>query len=151
MLSFFPLVYILNSIDKTQDFLWKRIKDNDWYKNKAKKIPDWGAAWGHVWGSIEFQEIMKQSDTMLTLDYESGESVQATAKEIYDAVFNDNSNLCISALGTIFRTDVEGLIPHVFAKWDKERSIFKNKKAYYEDLYSGVKIEDEDLLKQLSE
>lgn len=138
-------------IDKTQDFLWKRIKDNDWYKNKAKKIPDWGAAWGHVWGSIEFQEIMKQSDTMLTLDYESGESVQATAKEIYDAVFNDNSNLCISALGTIFRTDVEGLIPHVFTKWDKERSIFKNKKAYYEDLYSGVKIEDEDLLKQLSE
>ena len=88
---------------------------------------------------------------MLTLDYESGESVQATAKEIYGAVFNDNSNLCISALGTIFRTDVEGLIPHVFAKWDKERSIFKNKKAYYEDLYSGVKIEDEDLLKQLSE
>lgn len=138
-------------IDKTQEFLWNRIKDNDLYKNKAKQIPDWGAAWGHVWGSIEFQEILKQTDTILTIDYETGESVQVTAKEIYNAIFNDKSNLCISALGTIFRTDVEGLIPHVFTKWDKERSIFKNEKAHYEDLYSGVKIEDEDLLKALME
>ncbi len=136
-------------LDMTKEFLWNKIYSNNLYKNKAKQIPDWGAAWGNVWGTLEYQEVMKQSDTVLTLDFESGESGQATAKEIYDMIFAEGSNLCISAFGTIFRTDKMSLINSIFTRWYAQRKEYKKEMAKYEDMATGVKIDDEELLKEL--
>lgn len=136
-------------IDMTKDFLWNKIRDNDLYKNKANKLPDWGAAWSNVWGTIEYQEVMKRSDALLTLDFETGESVQLSAKEIYDIIFKEGSNLCISGFGTIFKTDKMSLINSIFTRWYSQRNEYKREMARYEDMAVGVKIEDEKLLKSL--
>lgn len=136
-------------LDMTKEFLWNKIKSNSLYKNKAKQIPDWGAAWGNVWGTLEYQEVMKQSDTLLTIDFESGESGQATAKDIYNMIFAEGSNLCISAFGTIFRTDKMSLINSIFTRWYAQRKEYKKEMAKYEDMSVGVKIDDEELLKAL--
>lgn len=138
-------------LTKTLPFLWKRIEDNNLYSNKSKKIPSWGDAWSDVWGSLEYQDIIAQNDEKLILDIEGGDSIEMTAKQIYDMVFKEGSNMSISSFGTIFRTDIDGIIPVVFTQWDEERSIYKGKKSYYKDLSNGIKIEDNDLLNKLKE
>ena len=138
-------------LTKTLPFLWKRIEDNELYSNKSKKIPSWGEAWSDIWGSLEYQDIIAQNDEKLILDIEGGGSAEMTAKQIYDMIFKEGSNMSISSFGTIFRTDIDGIIPIVFTQWDEERSIYKEKKSYYKDLYNGIKIEDKELLNKLKE
>lgn len=135
----------------TKPYLYDKIEKNELYSKKAEKIPDWGAAWAgdDLWGTLEYQEIIKQSDVPLILDIEGGGSIQKTAKELYDIIFADGSNLCISAFGTIFRTDKVGLVNQILTKWYAERKDSKKKMAYFEDLEAGVKIEDTNLLNNL--
>lgn len=138
-------------LTKTIPYLWKKIEDNDLYSNKSKKIPAWGDAWAgdDLWGTLEFQDIMAQNNEKLVLDIENGGSIEMTAKQIYDMVFKENSGMCISALGTIFRTDVEGILSSILTQWFAERKQFKKKKEYYSELVDGIKIEDKNLLKAL--
>ena len=133
----------------TLPYLWNRIRTENLWKNVSKQIPDWGAAWGGLWSVLEYDEIMKQSDTVLTLKLESGERVDLTAKEIYGLVFNDDNNLCISATGTIYRTDKQGLIASVLGKWYSERKKLKKELFKYETMASGFMIDDADLLNLL--
>ena len=135
----------------TKPYLYDKIEKNELYSKKAEKIPDWGAAWAgdDLWGTLEYQEIIKQSDVPLILDIEGGGSIQKTAKELYDIIFADGSNLCISAFGTIFRTDKVGLVNQILTKWYAERKDSKKKMVYFEDLEAGVKIEDTNLLNKL--
>lgn len=133
----------------TLPYLWNRIRTENLWKNVSKQIPDWGAAWGGLWSVLEYDEIMKQSDTVLTLKLESGERVDLTAKEIYGLVFNDDNNLCISATGTIYRTDKQGLIASVLGKWYSERKKLKKELFKYETMASGFMVDDVDLLNLL--
>lgn len=133
----------------TLPYLWNRIRTENLWKNVSKQIPDWGAAWGGLWSVLEYDEIMKQSDTVLTLKLESGERVDLTAKEIYGLVFNDDNNLCISATGTIYRTDKQGLIASVLGKWYSERKKLKKELFKYETMASGFIVDDADLLNLL--
>ena len=133
----------------TLPYLWNRIRTEKLWKNVSKQIPNWGAAWGGLWSVLEYDEIMKQSDTVLTLKLESGERVDLTAKEIYGLVFNDDNNLCISATGTIYRTDKQGLIASVLGKWYSERKKLKKELFKYETMASGFIVDDVDLLNLL--
>lgn len=135
----------------TKPYLYDKIEQNELYKKKAEKIPDWGDAWANEWGVLEYREIMNETDTPLILDIEGGGSVQKTAKELHDIIFADGSNLCISGFGTIFRTDKDGRVSAIFKQWYSERKQFKKKMGHYEDLEAGVKIEDESLLEQLKD
>ena len=135
----------------TKPYLFQKIEENELYKKKAEKIPDWGDAWANEWGVLEYREIMNQTDTPLILDIEGGGCVQKTAKELHDIIFADGSNLCISGFGTIFRTDKDGRVSAIFKQWYAERKQFKKKMGHFEDLEAGVKIEDESLLEQLKD
>lgn len=130
-------------LTKTIPYLWKKIEDNELYKNKSAKIPAWGDAWLNEWGTLEFKDILEQNDEKLILDIEGGSSIEMTAKQIHDMVFAENSNLNISAFGTLFRTDKEGLVSRMFKRWYSERKGFKKKMEHFEDLEAGIKISDE--------
>ena len=137
---------------KTIPHMWNKIKENQMYKNISKQIPDWGAVWAgdDMWGTLEYQDILNQTDDLLEIKFEdTGEIAQATAKELHDMIFNENSNLSISAAGTIFRTDKKGLLNQIFTRWYAERKQFKKLKEKYASLYDGVKIEDEELLESI--
>ena len=135
----------------TKPYLYNKIEENELYSKKAEKIPDWGEAWGNEWGTLEYREVMNQTDTELIIDFEDGTSATATAKQLYDIIFADGSNLCISGFGTIFRTDKDGRVSAIFKQWYSERKQFKKKMGHYEDLEAGVKIEDESLIEQLKD
>ena len=111
-------------------------------------------AWHEMFGSVEFQEVMKQSDVTLTVDFDKNgvpmsRSDEMTAKEIYEWIFAEGSNLCLSANGTIFRTDIEGVIPGLLARWYADRKSMKKKSGTYFKMAVGVEI-DQDLGKMLA-
>lgn len=136
-------------LSMTIPYLWNKIETNNLWKNVSMKKPDWGAAWGGMWSVLEYDEIMKQSETILTLKLETGDSVDISAKEIYELVFNPNNHLCISACGTIYRTDKKGLIATILGKWYSERKKLKKELFKYETMASGIEIEDDYLLSSL--
>lgn len=136
-------------LSMTIPYLWNKIETNNLWKNVSLKKPDWGAAWGGMWSVLEYDEIMKQSETILTLKLESGDLVDISAKEIYELVFNPNNHLCISACGTIYRTDKSGLIATILGKWYSERKKLKKELFKYESMASGVEVENNDLLSSL--
>ena len=131
----------------TIPYIYNKIQENDLYKNKSTKLIDWGAAWLNEWQTLEYDEIMNQSDTLLVLNIENKGKYELPAKDIYNYIFKDNSNLSISPLGTIFRTDKKGLVNIVLTEWINNRKQLKRKLQEYEDLEAGVEIDDE--LKQL--
>ena len=93
---------------------------------------------------------MNQTDDVLTLKIEAdGKELKLTAKQIYELVFNPDSNLSISGLGTLYRTDIDGLIPTIFTEWYIERKKQKAKKEKYQEMLSGITITDEEFLGQL--
>lgn len=139
-------------LEKTLPYLQKKIKDNDLWSKKTEQVPDWGKAWGgdDLWGTLEYQAVMNQTDDVLTLKIEAdGKELKLTAKQIYELVFNPDSNLSISGLGTLYRTDIDGLIPTIFTEWYIERKKQKAKKEKYQEMLSGITITDEEFLGQL--
>ena len=137
---------------KTIPYMWNKIRENNMYKNISKQIPDWGKVWAgdDMWGTLEYQDILNETDDVLEVKFEDGSGVaQVTAKELHDMIWKEGSNLSISAAGTIFRTDKMGLLNQIFTRWYAERKQFKKLKEKYANLYDGVKIEDEELLESL--
>ena len=89
--------------------------------------------WENLFGSVEYTAIMNQErGTMLTIDYEDGRSVEMSAAEIWKLIFDSHRPWMISANGTIFTYEKEGIIPGLLSRWYSERkSIQKEAKAAY--------------------
>lgn len=89
--------------------------------------------WENLFGSLEYTAIMNQErGTMLTIDYEDGRSVEMSAAEIWKLIFDSHRPWMISANGTIFTYEKEGVIPGLLSRWYSERkSIQKEAKAAY--------------------
>lgn len=94
--------------------------------------------WEGLFGSLEYTAIMNQErGTILTIDYEDGRSVEMSAAEIWKLIFDSHKPYMISANGTIFTYEQEGVIPGLLSRWYTERkSIQKQaKEAYGTDAY----------------
>lgn len=105
-----------------------------------------------LFGTLEYQEVLKRSNVRIWVDFEQPkqESFEMTASEIYELVFEADTNWCLSANGTIFRKDKEGIIPHLLGKWYSERKQMQKKSKDFYKLLDGIEIDD-DLLNQLKE
>jgi DNA polymerase elongation subunit (family B) len=89
--------------------------------------------WEGLFGSLEYTAIMNQErGTMLILDYEDGRSEEMSAAEVWKLVFDSHKPWMISANGTIFTYETEGVIPGLLTRWYTERkSIQKQAKESY--------------------
>ena len=98
-------------------------------KSKDKEITA-ALLWDGLFGSLEYNAIMNQErGTILTVDYEDGRSVEMSAAEIWKMVFDSNNPYILSANGTIFTYEKEGVIPGLLTRWYSERkSIQKQSK-----------------------
>ena len=89
--------------------------------------------WENLFGSLEYTAIMNQErGTTLTIDYEDGRSVEMSAAEIWKMIYDSHRPWILSANGTIFTYEQEGIIPGLLSRWYSERkSIQKEAKAAY--------------------
>lgn len=84
--------------------------------------------WEGLFGSLEYTSVMNQErGTLLTVDFEDGRSVEMSAAEIWKMVFDSHNPYILSANGTIFRYDHEGVIPGLLSRWYSERKELQKK------------------------
>jgi DNA polymerase elongation subunit (family B) len=94
--------------------------------------------WENLFGSLEYTSIMNQErGTMLTVDYEDGRSEEMSAAEVWKMVFDSHKPWMLSANGTIFTYEKEGVVPGLLSRWYSERKETQKlaKEAYGTDKY----------------
>jgi len=84
--------------------------------------------WENLFGALEYTAIMNQErGTMLTVDYEDGRSVEMSAAEIWKMIFDNHNPWMISANGTIFTYEKEGVVPGLLTRWYSDRKEMQKK------------------------
>ena len=85
--------------------------------------------WEGLFGALEYTAIMNQErGTLLTVDYEDGRSEERSAAEIWKMIFDSHQPWIMSANGTIFTYEKEGVIPGLLKRWYAERKELQAKK-----------------------
>ena len=118
--------------DGTKDFIAAEIA----------KGRSFAGAWEGVFGSLEYTAVMnKEVGREITIDWEDGGEDTLSAAQIYDLIFESNQPWMISANGTIFTYEKEGIIPGLLKRWYAERKEMQAKLK--ECIKAGNKIEEE--------
>src|SRR6056300_195869 len=79
-------------------------------------------AWEGKFAILEYDAVMEQrKDVALTLDLEDGSTHVLSGAEVWKLIFDSNQPWMLSANGTIFTTEVEGVIPGLLKRWYSER------------------------------
>jgi DNA polymerase elongation subunit (family B) len=100
------------------------------------------SAWEGIFGSLEYTAVMKRDvGREITIDWESGGTDTLSAAQIYDLIFESNQPWMLSANGTIFTYEKEGIIPGLLKRWYAERKDMQTKLK--ECIAAGNKIEEE--------
>lgn len=104
---------------------------NKFIHDKMRNGLSFADAWENQFGCLEYQSIMKQElGTMLTIEWEhTKETTKMSAADVWQLIFNSNKQWTLSANGTIFTTENEGIIPGIFAEWRAARKDLQKKKA----------------------
>jgi len=98
--------------------------------------------WNDRFNVLEMEDFYNEDiGTKLTLDMEDGQSFEITGKELHDLIFESGQPWCISANGTIFRTDIDGVIPGLLTRWYSERKTLQGIMTNYQDIEDNPKIE----------
>jgi len=105
------------------------ISDARIHEDVTLKKMSFASSWEGRFGAEEYEAIMEQRrDIMLTLDLESGESHVLSAAEVYKLIFDSNQPWMISANGTVFTYEKEGIVPGLLKRWYSERKELQAKK-----------------------
>lgn len=116
---------------------WELAKQKKYFKEDDEAVTG-AILWEGLFGALEYTAIMNQErGTILTVDFEDGRSVEMSAAEIWKMIFDSHKPWMLSANGTIFTYEKEGVIPGLLTRWYTERkSIQKQaKEAYGTDMY----------------
>ena len=91
------------------------------------------AAWEGLFGTLEYTAVMEQQrGTEITIDWRDGNETVHSAAEIWRMIFDSNQPWMLSANGTIFTHEVEGVIPGLLKRWYAERKDMQKKAREFE-------------------
>jgi DNA polymerase elongation subunit (family B) len=100
------------------------------------------SAWEGIFGSLEYDAVMRKDKAFeITVDWENGDNDVMSAAEVYRLIFESNQPWMLSANGTIFTYENEGIIPGLLKRWYSERKDMQKKLVAAID--AGNKIEEE--------
>jgi DNA polymerase elongation subunit (family B) len=109
---------------------------------KIAKGNSFAAAWEGKFGANEYEFVMnKDKAHEIHVDWENGDTNVLTGAQIYEMIFESNQPWVLSANGTIFTYEKEGIIPGLLKRWYAER---KEMQAKLKDAIKAEnKIEEE--------
>ena len=106
------------------------------------KKKSFAAAWEGMFGSMEYDAVMRQDKAFdITIDWENGDKDVLSAAEVYHLIYESNQPWMLSANGTVFTYDKEGIIPGLLKRWYAERKEMQAKLK--ECIQAGNKVEEE--------
>jgi len=98
------------------------ITDARVHEDMTLKKKTFAGSWEGRFGTEEYEAVMeKRKDVALTIDWEDGTSDVLSGAEIYKLIFDSHQPWMLSANGTIFTTEFEGVIPGILKRWYAER------------------------------
>jgi hypothetical protein len=102
------------------------------------------AAWEGLFASLEYTAVMEQQrGTEITIDWQDGKESVHSAAEIWKMLFDSNRPWILSANGTIFTYEKEGVIPGLLKRWYAERQSLQAELKACIDLDTGITIDAE--------
>lgn len=111
-------------------------------ENEMARGKSFAASWEGKFGTLEYESVMaREVGRDLIIDWEGGGSDTLSAAQIYDLIFENNQPWMLSANGTIFTYEREGIIPGLLKRWYAERKEMQAKLK--ESIAAGNKIEEE--------
>lgn len=124
-------------MDGTVKLIQKRMKE------EKRSFAD---AWNEMFSILEYAQMMNREQVILTVDLEDGSHVDMTGDELYQWIFeNPKRKMTVSANGTIFSVDREGIVPGLLATWYSQRKQMQAQAREYVDLLSGgIELTDRD-------
>ena len=115
----------------------KNMIDTEMAKGKS-----FASAWEGKFGSMEYDAVMEHEvGREITIDWEGGGEDTLSAAQVYDLIFESNQPWMLSANGTIFTYETEGIIPGLLKRWYAERKEMQGKLR--DSIKAGNKIEEE--------
>jgi DNA polymerase elongation subunit (family B) len=114
----------------------------DFIAAEMAKGRSFAGAWEGIFGSLEYSAVMnKEVGREINIDWEDGGSDTLSASQVYELIFDSNQPWMLSANGTIFTYEREGIIPGLLKRWYAER---KEMQAKLKDcIKAGNKVEEE--------
>lgn len=95
--------------------------------------------WEGLFSTLEYDLVLSRSSENLIIDFEDGQSIKITGDQLYQYIFLEGNPYCITANGTIFRTDVEAIIPGLLGKWYSERKEMQFKETVFSEASAQTK------------
>jgi DNA polymerase elongation subunit (family B) len=109
---------------------------------KIAKGNSFASAWEGKFGSNEFEFVMsKDISHDIIVDWENGSTDVLSGAQIYEMIYESNQPWILSANGTIFTYEKEGIIPGLLKRWYAERKDMQAKLKV--SINAGNKIEEE--------
>ena len=109
---------------------------------KMAKGSSFAAAWEGKFGSNEYEFVMsKDISNDIIVDWENGTTDVLSGAQLHDVMFDSNQPWMLSANGTIFTYEKEGVIPGLLKRWYTERQDMQAKLR--ECIKAENKIEEE--------
>jgi DNA polymerase elongation subunit (family B) len=118
------------------------VATDEYISLQIAKGKSFAAAWEGLFGTLEYTSVMNEEiGTDIIVDWENGDSDVLSAAEVYRLIFESNQPWVMSANGTIFSYETEGVIPGLLKRWYAERKDMQKKLK--EAINAGNKIEEE--------
>ena len=127
------------------------VMTDDYIQSKMAKGKSFADAWEGLFGTLEYTSVMnKEIGTEITIDWEDGSSETYSAAQIYRMVFESNSSWSLSANGTLFTLDKQGVVPGLLERWYKERQELQAKKKEAKDAKEAAFWDKRQLVKKIN-
>jgi len=118
------------------------ISDARVHEDMGLKKKSFAGSWEGRFSTEEYEAVMEQrKDIALTIDWESGGSDVLSGAELYKVIFDSNQPWMLSANGTIFTTEFEGVIPGILKRWYSERKDLQKMLKKAKDAGNAAEIE----------
>jgi DNA polymerase elongation subunit (family B) len=120
---------------------------------KGKTENSFAMWWNDRFNTLEMEAFLTSDNAdRFNLDMEDGNSYEVTGADLRHLVFDSGHPWCITANGTIFRTDVEGIIPGLLSRWYSERKKLQAIAKDYKALEVGIDLDlRKDTITEISE
>lgn len=114
---------------------------NTFINDQVEKGKSFAAAWEGIFGSLEYNDVLEKNTSKdVIIDWENGDSDTISAAQAYTLIFESNQPWMISANGTIFTYEKEGIIPGLLKRWYAERKELQAELKWWLQLSSGISI-----------
>jgi len=117
-----------------------RLDTTDAYiKSKMDGGSNFAQAWEGLFATFEYEWVMEmRKDKTITIDWENGSQDVCSAYDLWNLIFGNDKPWALSANGTIFTYEREGIVPGLLKRWYAER-----KEMQAKEKESSTKEEEE--------